>query len=182
MNDGLIKSLAKESAEQFRQRLDKLPGKKLVQELTEHFEDKDKNQFTVLSYLIQSASTKGSPEKFQYSLEKLSQVKDFNLADYLNSYRMPKSYMVTGSPLYLLAAFNQSTQMMQDLYNHGIDPNVTMTNTKNVTLDGESIAVAMSTKKDQSLVEKHKELKARYLQTSLSNDLNDKPPQKKVKL
>ena len=65
MNTGLIKSLDKESAEEFKQRLDKLPAKKIVQELTEIFTNKTENEFTVLSYLIQSANNKGSQEKFR---------------------------------------------------------------------------------------------------------------------
>ena len=57
-----------------------------------------------------------------------------------------------------------------------------MTNGDNLTLTGDDVVQAMSTASNQSLVETHNELKAKYLESNLSNDLKDKPVQKQVKL
>ena len=178
MDEELIKSL--KNLEEFKQYFDVLPEKKLLHELTEPFVKGD-GKFSVLSYFILSAHDEGSHEKFKYSLKKLSQVKDFNLADYLNYYTVQTSDMLTGVPFYLLAVFNKTTDMMQDLYDYGVNPNVTASG-KGITLNGDSMAEAMSTPKNQSLVEKHNELKIRYLENNLNNGLNEKPSQKKVKL
>ena len=178
MNEELIKSL--KNIEEFKQYFDKLPENQLLHELTEPFVKGD-GKFSVLSYFILSAHDEGSHEKFKYSLKKLNQVKDFNLEDYLNSYTVQTSDMLTGVPFYLLAVFNKSTDMMQDLYDYGVNPNATASG-KGITLNGDSMAEAMSTPKNQSLVEKHNELKAKFLEAKLSTSLNDKPSQKKVKL
>ena len=177
----MISTLEKKSNEEFRQYLDNLSEKQLLQKITQQFTDKYGSEFTILTYLIQISKIKEANEKFDYSLKKLNKIQGFDLVQYLNSYKVGKNVMKDTS-LYLLAILYQKPCIMQSLYEYGTNPNSTMLNNKNMLLDGDTLSVALSTPKNQSLVEKHNELKARYLETKLSDNLNDKHFQKKVKI
>ena len=177
----MISTLEKKSNEEFRQYLDNLSEKQLLQKITQQFTDKSGSEFTILTYLIQISKIKEANEKFEYSLKKLNKIQGFDLAQYLNSYKVGKNVMKDTS-LYLLAILYQKPCIMQSLYEYGTNPNSTMLNNKNMLLDGDTLSVALSTPKNQSLVEKHNELKARYLEAKLSTSLNNKPFQNKVKI
>lgn len=177
----MISTLEKKSNEEFRQYLDDLSEKQLLQKITQQFTDKSGSEFTALTYLIQTSKIKEANEKFEYSLKKLNKIQGFDLAQYLNSYTVGKNVMKDTS-LYLLAILYQKPCIMQSLYEYGTNPNSTMLNDKNMLLDGDTLSVAVSTSINKSVLEKHNELKAIYLATKLSDNLNDKPFQNKIKI
>lgn len=109
----LLKSIDKENFEQFKQRIEEIPDKNSKSILLNPLSLETDRDYTLLvKLLINEFATKDYARKLEFILNKLSKIKDFDLVEHLNSYRVQHEMGYKGSSLYFLACFTAGLSQM----------------------------------------------------------------------